>query len=303
MLTTSKHSRGRPGRVVFVILLLVFFASLLSLPARIGSWFDHVFISAFKHVTSNQGTPATPAGSASTGDVPPELAAELESLRLENAEMRRQLVLLQNETLKLKHQLRRVADLKNVGLSSLQRILAARVIARRDSSNWVRSIGLDRGDKDGVRPGMPVTVGPFLVGVVSDVGAHTCRAKLVTDANFTVRAFAVPRAVGLADDMGTATTAGFAIDHPTERHVGIFKGDLSGACSLRFIPASAPVARGWVVMTADDPERGWPEGLCIGKVSAVKRDSKTCNIVVTPFADVNKLDSVLLLDIAATEEH
>jgi cell shape-determining protein MreC len=51
-------------------------------------------------------------------------------------------------------------------------------------------------------------------------------------------------------------------------------------------------------MTAGDLEHGWPEGLCIGRVSAVERDGKTCRIVVTPFVDANELDSVLLLDTA-----
>lgn len=68
------------------------------------------------------------------------------------------------------------------------KLLEARVVVRKDLSNFRRTVVLNRGWKHGVEKGMPVIRGPFLVGEVSSVGYSACQAQLATDPAFRVRA-------------------------------------------------------------------------------------------------------------------
>ncbi|MDQ7780551.1 MAG: rod shape-determining protein MreC [Planctomycetota bacterium] len=290
MPTASKQNDKPRARVIFVLLLLLFFASLIFVPERITRRAGFLLVSTFKSISGSPDEGAAGEGyDAESVGLPPGAIAELGALRIENAEVRRQLILLQSENIELKQRLKLVADLKAQGLSELQSILVAHVIVRRDSSNWRQTVGLDRGSDAGVRAGMPVTVGPFLVGHVDEVDSNVSRAVLVTDARFKIRAMAVPDS--------SAAAHGSAARAEAERFLGIYEGNPSGHCQLRFIPASAPVRQGWVVVTAEDRDKGMPEGLIIGKVDTVERDGKVCRISVSPYAAREEISSVLLLDI------
>lgn len=117
------------------------------------------------------------------------LAAENEALHRENAELRSQIILLQEAQIE-NETLRRQLNFKSAVPN--YRLLSAEVIGH-DPSNLLQYLIIDRGAADGIERGMPVlaATGPShegLVGRISQVSASSSQVMLITDPSSSVSA-------------------------------------------------------------------------------------------------------------------
>ncbi|NLE65244.1 MAG: rod shape-determining protein MreC, partial [Elusimicrobia bacterium] len=78
---------------------------------------------------------------------------------------------------------RRYSRLLNFKNTSVFSSVAARVVAR-DPSNWNASVMIDRGEKDGISPGMAVVNAAGVIGRVAEVGPHASKVILISDPGF-----------------------------------------------------------------------------------------------------------------------
>ena len=109
-----------------------------------------------------------------------EVLKENEKLKQQNAELTNQLTNAKIE----QYELESLREL--FGLSEKYPTfekLAANVIAK-DSGNWFSTFIINRGQKDGVLPGMNVIADSGLVGIVTDVGPNYSKVRsIIDDAN------------------------------------------------------------------------------------------------------------------------
>ena len=143
----------------------------------------------------------------------------------------------------------------------------------RELGPWSRGIVLDRGEKDGIRPGMAVMVPKGLVGRISEVGPNSSRAVLVTDAHFRVTAMLSQRRVP-----------------------GLVMGGGGGQCLLTYLPLDLELQKGEVVVTAGGPSF-CPGGIPLGVVARVWKDSSEMfqTARIEPAAPLGMIEEVLVV--------
>ena len=109
-----------------------------------------------------------------------QVLEENEKLKQQNAELTNQLTTAKIEQYELES-LRELFDLSEKYPTYEK--LAANVIAK-DSGNWFSTFIINRGEKDGILPGMNVIAGSGLVGIVTDVGPNYSKVRsIIDDAN------------------------------------------------------------------------------------------------------------------------
>jgi rod shape-determining protein MreC len=196
------------------------------------------------------------------------LRAENERLTAENARLVE--IQRENEQLTGLLQLRAGFDHQTVAAS----------VVMRESSEFRRVVGLDKGTKDGIAIGdVVIAGGGSLVGRVTEVGEDGATVVLLTDASSTV--------------IGQLTTTG---------GIGEVIGQLGGVLVMAQIDAGEKVDLGDEVVTAGIELGGgirspYPKGLLIGQVIDARRDAN--DVVQTayldPAADLDKLEYVLVI--------
>lgn len=197
----------------------------------------------------------------------------------------------ENETLRQQVVQSRLAERENERLRELLQYrsgprfpegytgLATAVIAR-PAGAYAQAIVIAAGRKDGIEVDDPVVTQDGLVGKVSRVASRTARVTLLSDDQSAVSALDV------------ATDA-----------AGIVRPGQGPRAPLRLdrVPKEAVVQVGDTVVTA-----GWrsprlssiyPSGILIGSVTSVGRTDTDLytQVQVTPFADLNSLEAVLVL--------
>jgi rod shape-determining protein MreC len=157
---------------------------------------------------------------------------------------------------------------------------AAASVISRESSEFRRVVGLDKGTNAGIAEGdVVVAGGGALAGRVIDVGPDSATVVLLTDGSSTV--------IGqLVSSAGT----------------GQVVGQLGGVLLMEQIDSSETIALGDEVVTAGIELGGgvrspYPKGLLIGQVIDVRRDAN--DVVQTaylqPAANLDKLEYVLVI--------
>lgn len=145
-------------------------------------------------------------------------------------------------------------------------LLGARVI-RREPSQWLNTILLDRGRVDGVKPSMAVVNENGLIGKVISVSDYTSRVLFILDPGNTVSVKILRNNV-----------------------MGVLKGNGDGTCSLQYISNGTDVKIGDIVVTSEVSEL-YPSGIIVGKVESV--DSKPgetfLKVTVTPSANFSDI--------------
>jgi rod shape-determining protein MreC len=109
---------------------------------------------------------------------------ELGRLRDENLRLQRELAATELTVRRWQAEAaesRQLRELLGMRDASPLTLLACRVTLRGDISGWWRTLVLDRGAEDGVRPDMAVLSREGLVGRVRSVAAHTSEVLLLTD--------------------------------------------------------------------------------------------------------------------------
>ncbi len=208
--------------------------------------------------------------------------AEIDRLRLENAALREENTRLGNE-----HATSDEVRRENEVLTSLLQLQAgfdhktvAATVISRESSEFRRSIGLDKGTNDGIKVGDVVVVGgAALAGRVTSVGPDSSMVVLLTDATSTV----IGQLVSTAD-------------------TGSIVGQLGGVLVMEQIDSGVTIAQGDEVVTAGidlggDVRSPYPKGLLIGQVIDVRRDANDVvqTAYLTPAANLDKLEFVLVI--------
>ncbi|MEQ3362696.1 rod shape-determining protein MreC [Raoultibacter massiliensis] len=222
----------------------------------------HVVIGA-----QSEGANAPSAEEAeSDGDA--SSASSLSGLRAENQELRERVARLE-EYMQESERLQALVDAQEAyGFESL----GARVIGR-SSSEWERSITIDRGSDDGLKSGMPVMGQAGLVGMVVSTTSETAKVRLVQDAQSG--ASAMVRSGNIE---------------------GIVRGSVEGVLYFEDMAADAMVNEGDVVITSGIGG-SYFKGLVIGTVTKVERNASgsTMRAVVAQSGDGGLLQEVLVV--------
>jgi rod shape-determining protein MreC len=166
------------------------------------------------------------------------------------------------------------------GLLDLKRQVALPVIGARiiayDPSLWSRSAIINQGRVQGVKDGLPVLAPQGIVGRVVGVYPEYSKVMLIVDRKSS------------ADAMVQRT-----------RVRGMLKGKGGNRCSLEFVPKSADVQVGDLVL-ASGLVGLYPKGLVFGKVTTANKKNPGVfqEIEVTPSVDLSTLEEVLVVKVA-----
>ena len=208
--------------------------------------------------------------------------AEIDRLRVDNGSLRDENERLAAENARLQ-EIRR----ENEQLTALLQLRAgfdfqtatASVISR-ESSEFRRVVGLDKGTNAGIEVGdVVVAGGGALAGRVIDVGPDSATVVLLTD--------------------GTSTVIGQLV---SSAGTGQVVGQLGGVLVMEQVDSSEEIALGDEVVTAGIELAGgirspYPKGLLLGRVVDVRRDANSVvqMAFLQPTANLEKIEYVLVV--------
>ncbi len=195
---------------------------------------------------------------------------ELVGVKEENRRLRERLKVLTAENARLW-----AAAYENAGLRRMlafkravpYELLAATVIASSPTALRSEMVVIDRGEADGVAPGMPVVTGEGVVGRVFAAGRVSSQVILITD----------------------GASAVDAVVHRT-RTRAIVRGTGRG-CVMEYVEDPSVLRAGDTVVTSGK-DGFFPRGLLIG---TVERAGGGGPVVVRPAVDIDSLDGVFVL--------
>ncbi len=174
----------------------------------------------------------------------------LGQLRERIAELEEQLARGQIELLQLREAAsdydRLVSLLSYTSTLENQEFLSADVIGV-DQTGIVRSVIINRGTRDGVAVGMPVTTDLGLVGRISGVSANASQVQLITDENSAVSSRL-----------------------QETRADGSIVGQASGVLRLTFVDLDAEIRQGDLVITSG-LGGNFPPDIVVGQVTSVRQ--------------------------------
>ena len=189
-----------------------------------------------------------------------ELKLEIERLRIEQVRM--------SQDADQAHRLQALLAFKEQFISQT---MAAQVIGS-SGSEQSRSVYIDKGEKNGIKPDMAVITADGVVGKVLHVYHSTSLVLLVDDQSSGVGAIL-----------------------EKSRLQGILRGTPAGEVVLEKVMSDEAVPPGERVLTSGG-DRIFPKGLPIGTVTRVSPGSELfLNIRVKPAANLGKLEEVLVV--------
>jgi rod shape-determining protein MreC len=199
----------------------------------------------------------------------------LQAVRDENEQLRRDMDLLRGQNSQLREAAAATERLKSLlqfkeKASSV--MLAAQVIGR-DATNSYRSVILNKGESDGIKPDMGVVTPVGVVGRVVKTTGATAVVLLVTDPNNAI--------AGLIQ---------------RTRDEGIVEGTHQGLAKLKYIPLLSTVRDGDRVVTSG-LVGGFPRGLPIGTITRIDRSEGALfqSAELMPDVDTGRLEEVLVI--------
>jgi len=156
---------------------------------------------------------------------------------------------------------------------------AARVIGS-DSTNWFRTIFINKGSKDGIGRNMPVLSPEGIVGRVVEVMPLAAKVQLVTDPSSSIAAL-IQRT----------------------RVMGLVTGDVGTRVRMRYLPLMAEVEVGDLVVTSGLGGI-FPKGIPVGKIEQVDRKGGSFfqEARMSLNVDFSRLEEVLVLTTVPSAE-
>jgi rod shape-determining protein MreC len=198
----------------------------------------------------------------------------LRGVRQENRELKLEIERLRIEQVRLNQdaeQARRLQALLGFREQFISKTLAAQVIGS-SGSEQSRSIYIDKGSRDGIKPDMAVITAEGVVGKVLRVFGATSQVLLVND-----------------------QTSGVGAILEKSRLQGVLRGTALGEVVLEKVMSDEAVQPGDRVLTSGG-DQIFPKGLAVGTVTKVSPGSELfLNIRVKPSADLNRLEEVLVI--------
>jgi rod shape-determining protein MreC len=201
----------------------------------------------------------------------------LRGVRAENRSLKAQIERMTLEQVRLNQdagQARRLQALLAFKEQFISQTTAAQVIGGSGSESS-RSVFIDKGYSDGIRPDMAVITADGIVGKVlhaDPVDRHVSEVLLIDD-----------------------QTSGVGAILDKSRLQGILRGTPSGELVLENVMSDETVSPGELVLTSGG-DRIFPKGLTVGQVTKVSQGSEVfLSIRVHPAADLGRLEEVLVV--------
>jgi rod shape-determining protein MreC len=146
-------------------------------------------------------------------------------------------------------------------------------VVGEDPTRWFKSIIIDRGSADGIKPGDPVVMPEGIVGRVAEVARGYSLVLLLIDPNHAV-------------DARISRT----------RARGVVVGGREAGCNMLYVLKKEDVAPGDTVITTG-LDNSYPPGLVVGSVSSLSAQSEGMfkAVTVLPFVAFDKIEEVLVL--------
>jgi len=198
----------------------------------------------------------------------------LRGVRAENRNLKQQIERMSLEQVRISQdadQARRLQALLAFKEQFISRTMAAQVIGS-SGSELSRSVYIDKGESDGIKPDMAVITADGIVGKVLRVYRSTSQVLLIDD-----------------------QTSGVGAILDKTRLQGILRGTPAGEVVLEKVMSDEAVPAGEMVLTSGG-DGIFPKGLLVGRVTKVAPGSELfLNIRVRPAADLSKLEEVLVV--------
>ena len=206
----------------------------------------------------------------------------LRGVRQENRELKQKIDQLEIERVRLSEdaeQAHRLQTLLGFKEQFIAKTVAAQVIGS-SGSEQSRSIYIDKGSRDGIRPDMAVITADGVVGkVLRGVQNHVATVLLIDD-----------------------QTSGVGAILEKSRLQGVLRGTPAGEVVLEKVMTDESVQPGETVLTSGG-DRIFPKGLRVGTVTKVSPGQELfLNIRVKPAADLSRLEEVLVITQLQEEE-
>jgi rod shape-determining protein MreC len=198
----------------------------------------------------------------------------LRGVRAENRSLKAQIEQMRLEQVRMSQdadQARRLQALLAFKEQFISQTMAAQVIGG-SGSELSRSVYIDKGHKDGIKPDMAVITADGIVGKVLRVYRSTSLVLLIDD-----------------------QTSGVGALLDKTRLQGILRGTPAGEVVLEKVMSDETVPPGELVLTSGG-DGIFPKGLLVGRVTKVTPGSELfLNIRVRPAADLSRLEEVLVV--------
>lgn len=193
---------------------------------------------------------------------------EVQRLKKENELLKARMIGLQDVMIENQRFQKLLEFKRNLIFSSV----VANVIGR-DPNNWNSSIVIDKGERDGLKIGMPVVNSLGVVGKIAEVTPKSSRVILLIDPSFSVA----------------------GIDQRS-REGGLVSGTLQGVCRLRYLSSKADIKIGDIVVTSR-LSSSFPEGLFIGRIISVgqSQSSPGLECLLQPAVSTSQFEEVIVI--------
>lgn len=197
------------------------------------------------------------------------LEQENQRLRAENAELKQQLVRLKEAEAQNKI----LREQLNFSEDTEGKLQAAAVVAYQPDS-FRQFITINRGSKDGLKPGLAVIAEGTLVGKISEVSARTAKVFLVNNPDFKVN--------GLVQE---------------SRASGTVRGQLGSGLMMDKVPQGEDIKPGYTVITSGLGGE-FPKGILIGRVESVDQSENAIfqTAQITSSVRFQRLELVFVLE-------
>ncbi|HEY6302291.1 MAG TPA: rod shape-determining protein MreC [Terriglobales bacterium] len=198
----------------------------------------------------------------------------LRGVRAENRNLKLQIERMSLEQVRMSQdadQARRLQALLAFKEQFISQTMAAQVIGS-SGSELSRSVYIDKGESNGIKPDMAVITADGIVGKVLRAYGSTSLVLLIND-----------------------QTSGVGALLDKTRLQGILRGTPSGEVVLEKVMSDETVPAGEMILTSGG-DGIFPKGLLVGRVTKVAPGSDLfLNIRVRPAADLSKLEEVLVV--------
>ncbi len=198
----------------------------------------------------------------------------LRGVRSENRDLKAQIEHMRLEQVRMSQdadQARRLQALLSFKEQFISQTMAAQVIGS-SGSELSRSVYIDKGERNGIKPDMAVITADGIVGKVLRVYRSTSLVLLIDD-----------------------QTSGVGAILDKTRLQGIVRGTPAGEVMLERVMSDENVPVGELVLTSGG-DGVFPKGLLVGRVTKATPGSELfLNIHVHPAADLGKLEEVLVV--------
>ncbi len=202
---------------------------------------------------------------------------DLARVNRENQQLEKEIFFLRHENLLLQEKLR--LSLERSELEESLKLIAETVVPARvigfDTSNYYRSLTIDRGRADGLVRNLPVCdkFGNLIGRTAEPVESHAIRVLLIT-----------------SEDSGVAVVS------VGDRMPGILSGDGQGRCLVKYVMSSSPAGLEGDEILTSGFDRVFPPGLKVGRIIQIStREGIFKKIIVKPYFDIRELELVAVL--------